>query len=175
MEQKEMELIFETSYDVFQFILKTIDDNFRKGQKNVAYASMRHLISPFFASKDDFKTIKNIEKRGKVNYIVKSDSPLDQILSEFYRKFSSSVKLGVDLGYLDDIYIVNDLIIHVSLPSVYLKEIDDLYFDTKSILSFNMIKFFKSFAEKKVKIKIKIFKNRDEAERLRIEFSSKFN
>jgi hypothetical protein len=68
MEKKrKAELEFETVYDVFQFLLKNIDDHLEKG--DIVYTYVKHLISPFFASRSDFKIIKQIEKRGKVFYM----------------------------------------------------------------------------------------------------------
>jgi len=165
---KKLEVVLDTVYDVFQFLLKTIDDNLVKD--SCAYAYVGHLASPFFASKRDFKKIKAIQKKGKVHYICKSDSPFDQILAQFYKGFSSKVKLGIDLKLKSDVYIVNDLIISVSIPSKVTKQIDELYFDTKSVLSFNMIKFFKRLADDKAKIKVVVLKNKKEAEKLRLKF-----
>lgn len=170
--EKAITLKFDAAYDVFQFLLKTIDDNIGEGEN--AYAYVSHLVSPFFASKNDFKTIKRIEKKGKVHYICRSDSPFDQILSKFYEGFNSKVKLGIKLSFDGDIYAVHDLIIKVKVKEDFIKELDDLYFDTKSILSFNMMRFVKDFALKKVDFDITIEKNKKLANKIKEDLSGYF-
>ncbi|MFW6282950.1 MAG: hypothetical protein ACOC1P_02765 [Minisyncoccales bacterium] len=169
---------FETAYDVFQFLLATIDDNIKKGGR--AYAFVNHLVSPLFASKKDIKVIKNIEKKARVFYVCKSDSPFDQILAQFYQEFSSEVKLGIDsLGFdIDknkDVYVIDSLVVTVKLPKDHVKDIDNLYFDTKSILSFNMMNYFKNFADKKMDFEVEVVKNEDKAKKLRKIFESVFD
>ena len=151
---KKLQIKLDTAYDVFEFLLKTIYDNFENNAS--AYAYVSHLMSPFFASKSDFKLIKKIQNKGNIHYVCRSNSPLDKILSQFYNGFGSKVRLGANLKFKDDIYLIKDMVIKIKVPDNFKRDIDRLYFDTKSILSFNMMKFFKSFAEKKVGFDVKI-------------------
>ncbi len=59
-------------------------------------------------------------------------------------------------------------------PDEQKKNMDELYFDTKSVLSFNMLKFFKKFTEDQFDIKIFVEKNPEKAAEIKGIFTGIF-
>jgi len=169
MDKNITQFKFDNLYEIFRFIIEGAEKKFFNMKSPVMCAHLNHLPTPFTSSLNDYRLLRKLTGSGKLYYLCKNDTPLDRFVAKFHKSLNMNIKLGVKTLTKCDVYSLGDSVLQTFYPQNLMENIDKLYNETKSILNFNVVKFYKEVIFKKSNLIVVLTRNRELVKQIQAE------
>jgi len=150
--------------------------SFREKKEKYPYCSQsKHLRSPLVYSEKSLSLLNIIKESGAKCYmVITGNSTIDEWCADFYKANGGiRIKTGINCAEKCDIMILGDIITQLYFPEEIHSYIEETY-KSSNINQINTPEFFKNVYERKIPIKIVVFKNAEIAEQLRKQVMDSF-
>ena len=173
LDDKSLDLKFETLYDLYLFILRSVEQNFFDKDFGTGYGKFNYFICPFTASRREFNLLREMSKR-KGYVIVKNNTPFDRLIEKFFRGLNLNTKLGVDFPQDYDVIVHGDCVLNIFYEPAVDEIFSELYNSLKSSSHLNMIKIYRELFSRKIDIHVTLMRNKRLADEYKKEIESHF-
>ncbi len=154
--------------ELYQFILKSIKNNFFSSKSEKFYMNCQHLWGSFYTEEDKI-ILKTAFKKGAF-IICKKETKLSKEISKFYKKMGAKVVIGSETKGPDTI-IIDNSVIHIYFPEQIINEVDGLF---KGAINLKKMRKFKQIFEKTIEIDVVIIRNNNIANKVKLEIIKHF-
>ncbi len=168
-----LQMTFGNSMEMIEFLVDGFDSGFFGKSPNI-YAELSHVPGIFTIDVHILEKLKKIMKKAKFYMLVKNNTILDKSFLNFLKGMGIKSKICPDCSKNFDFYVIDGTIIEIFYDGGYKRSMNNFYKGVKSIISFNMSKFYENVVVKKTKINVFIIRNDELAEKIREQLKKKF-
>jgi len=168
-----IQMTFGNSMEMMEFLIDGIRSGFF-GDSSMIYSELIHVPGLFTIDMRTLEKLKKITKKSKFYMLVKNKTILDESFLNLLKNYKINSKICVDCANNFDTYIIGSTVVEVFYENGYKRRLDNFYKSVKSIVSFNMPKFYENIIIKKTKINVFIIRNSELAEKMKEQIKKKF-